>query len=862
MEGAPKGVRSFDELAKLCLKSTDWPSDSAMQHRSLGAILGRLDREEGLEWLTGRPAVQRALAGALGMEKGALLLALRPRQAAQDERRVTWAAMPLARGLDLVEEELFPGLPTEVLHPHLYDRLIWVAPSGSGRSLVGQWLTARGLGAHRSLARVDPANVPRERPLLLELGSAEGLTEDVLLSGICVAVPEPWEPPAGFGPCTVVRSPPVSELIEPLVRWACARFAERALLGPERLVSRIAQLAEQGLVASAGDVLGLVGLADAEGQEALDEVTLERAATAWLKRRARERLDPETPEYGWVRRSGLRTLVALARTVTTDEGDPLFCPRPFDAWSELLPENARHGPDLEWLKAALPEVEPSVRVSALERATEKLPPGAFRALRAFEHLGLFARDGSDRLALRPHWLVRVTESLALGELVTGPAFDWGEALLSPRMAPATMERLITTARARALPLEELIEPSASADPGYAAAIEGAVRALGAAELFDVHVGGDALEPLWDEQLRLSVALADGLVAPRIEHTPVAARNGGFWLCRGAWYLSLLAFGEALDAHQGRKHALLRPWLATEPPVGISALLDAVAEALERPDAPRELWGPAVALVSRLGALLGPLGAHRERHPLERAATVADEAAVGVLAWSSVAELAGDRLGTVGLAHLVQSRRLDPALFGQQVWQAFETAGMPSDGADALLSPELAPLVLPTAPSAALHVLLPAFVKLAEPPQLSPSQWLALFGAELGAVPARFFRLIPAALVGAAVDPTCRAGHREGLAVLWTRATAELTRVLMEELLATRPTRARELLFETAPPGVTLEVLGRLPPASTLLRGPAASLTAVRRFLHGRVAARSPGFRDAYKLLDELEGRVAALRAQS
>jgi hypothetical protein len=154
------------------------------------------------------------------------------------------------------------------------------------------------------------------------------------------------------------------------------------------------------------------------------------------------------------------------------------------------------------------------------------------------------------------------------------------------------------------------------------------------------------------------------------------------------------------------------------------------------------------------------------------------------------------------------------------------------------------------------------VELAEPPVLSPAQWLALFAGELGAAPARFFRLIPDALVGAAVDPACRAGHREGLAILWARSAADLTRVLVEELLAARSTQARELLFETAPPGVTEEVLARLPPSSALLRGPGASLTAVRRFLHGRVAARSPGFRGAYALLDELEGRLATLRAQS
>ncbi len=199
MEAAPHCVRSFDELAKLCLKSTDWPTEIQMQHRSLGAILGRLDRDEGIDCLTGRSTVQQVLAAVLGVPKGSLLLALRPRQTAQAERWLTWSSMPLARGLDLTEEELFPGIPAEVLHPARWDRLIWVAPSGAGRSLTGQWLKARGLAEHMTLPVLEGATLPRARPLLVELGSARELSSDLLGPGVCVAVPEPWEPPAGFG---------------------------------------------------------------------------------------------------------------------------------------------------------------------------------------------------------------------------------------------------------------------------------------------------------------------------------------------------------------------------------------------------------------------------------------------------------------------------------------------------------------------------------------------------------------------------------------------------------------------------------------------------------------------------------------
>jgi hypothetical protein len=627
-------------------------------------------------------------------------------------------------------------------------------------------------------------------------------------------------------------------------------------------VPALLTLHERGVIASAGDVLGLVGLADAEGMEQLEDPTLERAVRAWIRKRARERLDPEAPETAWVRRSGFETLAALVRRAATDSEDPLFCPRSFEAWSELLPESARHGPDLEWLKLALPRADPNLRLATLERATEKLPPGAFRVVRCFEHLGVLERRDGELLAARPHWLLRATESAALEALVTGPSFDWGEALLSPRMGRHTMERLVAAARARTLPLDELIEPDASGDVGYAAAVEGAVRALGAAELLGTHAGGDAFEALWNEQLRLVVTLPDGAVVPRIEHTDAAKRNGGFWLTRGAWYLALLALGEALDAHQGEAHALLRPWQATDPPAGIATLLDAVAAALERPDVPREFVGPSIGLISRLGALLGPLGHERQRHRLERAVTVADEAAVGVLAWPSVAALANDRIGCVGLAHLVGVRHLEPRVFAEQTWQAFESAGWPSSEAFALLSPEVAPLVMPFAPNTALVALAKEIVTLEVPPVLAPSQWLAVLGGELTGAPAGFFRRIPEGLVESAVDAACRSEHRDGLVALWSRAAPVLTRALVSELLAPPLTNGRRLLFETAPPAVIPDVLTRLPDASALLRGPIRTLETVRRFLHVQIAARAPGFRKAHALLDELETRLAAVHSYS
>jgi hypothetical protein len=630
----------------------------------------------------------------------------------------------------------------------------------------------------------------------------------------------------------------------------------------ELLVTRLVSLVELGLLESVGDVLGLIGIADAEGMAALEPKALERVAREWLKQRGRERLDQDAPEAAWLRQYGFDALVSLTRQVITDGEDSLFAPRTLEGWSELVPAELRPGPDLEWMKVALPTADPSLRPAALERASEKLPPGAFRILRCLEHTGVLTRDDDDALSLRPHWFGRVLLHHALARLVGGAAFDWGEALLSPATAPTTLDRLVDSARARTLVSEDIIEPAASSDAAYAAAIEGAVRALGAAELGGVHIGGDALESLWDEQLRLLVELPDRLVSPRIEHTPSHGRRGAFWLDRGAWYLALLAISEAFDSHQGRRHPLLRPWQATKPPVGMPALLDRVAHALDAGDATVDVIGAAVSLVTRLGAILGPLGHDGARHRLERAATVADEAALGVLPWSSVAALEGDRLALTGFSALVEQRRLDHAAIATQVWQAFADAGSPVMETGVLLAPELARIVLPHAPAATLPLLARSIAALAEPPALTPTQWATLLGSDAGELPLALYGHVPEALVGTAVDAACRAARSEALALLWGRFPRPLTRRVVHALTDPNAARVRQPLLESVPPEIGPEVLAELDSAETLLRGPAESIEAVRRFLHACIAGRGPGFRDAYALFDGIERHLEQLRAQT
>ncbi|MBM4364089.1 MAG: hypothetical protein FJ104_15520, partial [Deltaproteobacteria bacterium] len=67
MRSSPERPRSFGEVARAALASPSWTARPLPKPRSLAALLSKLDRGVDLGWLADRPAVQAALAEALGV---------------------------------------------------------------------------------------------------------------------------------------------------------------------------------------------------------------------------------------------------------------------------------------------------------------------------------------------------------------------------------------------------------------------------------------------------------------------------------------------------------------------------------------------------------------------------------------------------------------------------------------------------------------------------------------------------------------------------------------------------------------------------------------------------------------------------
>jgi hypothetical protein len=859
MSASGPELKSFDRLAKRCLESASWPEGSRMEFRSLGALFGKLDRDEQLDWLAARPEVQAVLAEVVGSTQDSIAAALKPAERPAPGRLVTWEAMPYARVFDLLEEDLFPGIPERVRRPGAWGRSVWVAPHGAGRTLAGQWLEARGLARVIRVERWAKAELPHVRPLFVELEAADTVSLEGVTPGICVAAPALSRVAETDG-VELVPTAPLASFADELVTWAASRLSSRAELDRDELLAYVMNVAiPRGVALSAGDALGLIGLADEFGVKALGSAPPRKVARDWLKRRAVERLGTTDASAIWLRRSGYDALLGLVTRLLTDVGASMFVPRTLDSWAALLPAELRRSPDPEWLRLVLSESGAKTTERELERALTKLPPGAFDTLRAFERVSLLRRTDGDRLTLGPHALVRIAAEEALSNLTHGSAFEWGDPLLSEEHAPHTMQRLLERAERGDFRPDDLVDPEADDNPAYAAAIEGALRALGLSALLGAELATDGLGSLWDEAMRLRLEMPSELPSPRIGFARERASDRGSWLLgHGAYLLAAIAFSEGLSESEGVRVPLLRPWHTAAVPAEFHRALDAIVDALLERAAPPGLASKAVLLVDRLRAALGPLGADGSAHRLERAAIVVDEAALGVLSWSSVAALSGDELATAGVGELLSVRRLEPAAFAEAVFQAYREASAPRAGAEALLDAELAPALWPFAPSELAAEILLA-MKPPALPELSVEQWRAILARDLDDAPLAWFEQAPAALLPELLSGASRARRRDVVERLFLERPDAMLENIELGFKAEQSEAFLALVLECAPNELSGAITERLPPVARLLAARAEELTALRRLLQRGVALRRGNFRACYTLLAELERRSVGLR---
>jgi hypothetical protein len=867
MQQAPTPVRSLGDLSRSALRSSDWPSDTKMQPRSLAALLSKLDRDQELDWLGDRPGAQLALAKALGASLDDVRARVRRRQEGAPGQVLRLRSLPAARAISLLEEPLFPGIPGEVLDPAGFGGVYWVARSGAGRSLVGRWLEARGLARFvRAESWADArAQLPLHGAVFVELQapSEPDLTDVPPDVRLCIAAPVAPRAPQGF---RLVSSPEPESYLPALVAWVAERLPQDGRFEPERVLAWLrAEPLERGIVDGPGAALGLCGVADELGPRALAE-GVDKLVRRYAQARFAASIDADAPYAAFFKKNGYGALVALVRRLLSEDPLPWDAPRPRERWLSLVPEELQREADLDWLKMTLGSGPGALRSADLERAARKLPPGAFRVVRCFEQAGLLEAAGADdTLKLAPRFLARTLLDEAVAALATASPIEWGTALLEgsaqSELEAHVLERARSTSGAS---LEPLLETSAPDNLFYVGALELGFVAAGLAVLEGAELPGELRESLFDDQLELMLELPGELPVPRVLRGSEAERQQR----HGLWLLAALSLSEELPKH-ARKHPLLRPWRGQDVDPRFGELLDLVSAALSSPQLGEAAALGALALIGRLRGDVGALVGVDTQHALEQPSVIVEEVMHGVLTWPSVAGLDRGRPGLLLRATRAAAITLDVpwAEVARAAWLAWDAAERPAEGADFLL-PDNDPegLFWAHIPRELLRPLLAdardkpmPFERLREEP------WAAIEDAVLDG------SLRPTPEIVEHAPPAVLDSWlgRRGLAPFQGAALGMLFQRLPERLL-----RVLSLHLETpdvAEAPQILALLGELPPSlleraveategKPLLRLPGPTLNGVRKLLHRAVSEGGGVGRRAYPILAELEQRLSTARA--
>jgi hypothetical protein len=581
---------AFSELARRMLKSEEWPKGHHLKEDTLATYLGHFDKGEKPQLLQKHPWLRQFLADYLRLSVDELderLAGRKPRQEQQNTRFPLWDIG--TRSLDLRVVHLPPAFPPAVLDPRQWP-VLWRAPSGSARTLVGSWLTVqKGVTFIRAETweEAQPTLPQKGGALFVALNSASGLpkVDEVPRSlTVCIAVDGPLQPssqtdPSGDGVMTlwspfesfqtstprplgttqtertwkVVRSPSVDQWLEKLVHWlaecrlsevdfdpqACLEWLRRDIL-PSRLIDGF------------GAAVGFVGLYANYNRKLPRNRSLPELAQYFIRTRLRSKSEEfDAPEF----KELWEYLQQLARALLTRSRHSWEQAQSTEEWCGLVRTGVASGA-LSWLSDPSNVQGMKLDARALRKRAESLPPESFLMIRALKQLRLLREQQHGMYVLRPRWVLATLLQQVADELVSTSSIAWGTALLNEYGAHLVLERLMERFRSGDFtPIKTLLSEQDLQSPAWVAALEGSFVALG---LTLLHGGQDphALAPaVFDLQQRLAVE-DRSLPLPRIGYGRDAKP---LFLRQGAWWLAAHVLSERLPALQGPAHPILNPW---------------------------------------------------------------------------------------------------------------------------------------------------------------------------------------------------------------------------------------------------------------------------------------------------------------
>jgi len=872
-----KGDISNSEVARQLRKAPfSWP-EKGVDARSFATYLGDFDKHRKLDWLEQHPKVEALLASYLDITPEELRARTSaepvPSSAAESAVISLWEVE--TRRIDLRQEPLPPAFPREVLDPKHWP-VLWRAPSGSGRSLVGRWLDARGKARFimaENWAEAAKQLGEQDQPVFIELISAEGLPPSSQgLSAICIAVDGAPAPSQPVDFAAIVRrarqerpfdwpqvaAPPVESWLKALVAWvaerlpastdfdedACLEWMRRALL-PERIMDRFET------------ALGFIGLfvkfsgRIRKGQSQMDLVRL------FLRMRGQQvdsaELVPTKPL--------LEALMRLARRLLLEERRSWRQARSRAEWFELL-HSRPDAEDLAYLQELSTRYSLGLDTRKLRDAAKEQPPGAHRVFQQLQQLQLLREKGPKRYVLQPSWLLTTLLQDAADRLLKEEPKAWGSVLLSQDGSLFVLRRLYARCgEGDWEPVRNLLEAPALESAPWVAALECTFRVLGLLTLLGRDVPRELLEQIMVLQQRL-VTERHEEPRPRLGFSD---ERDDLPMSLSGWFLAAHAMVEKLGFPQGRFHPVFTLEREAASPEVLNRVLSEIAHAVLTPRSSEVFCLSVLSLYGRLLSRTGslPSAIERERaHTLQLPEFLFQRFRDGEFEWEDFGGFHPWSQLFPLLRKYLEQRQVSWADFQRALWKAWLASGAELAWWMSRDEPWREELWSHIPPEGIRSGRLAAMLQEEWFPydKLGPEQWSAFLdqwkakkAPELDeriraweCVPARF---VEQALFGDVIHP-----HESSVfETLWRTAAPTVSKCLRDMVRQGRWPQAMNLAW-SAPPEERPDLL-------EFIRAEARREDAPRGmiifWLQGLIKSRAPEWRRAWELLHELAPPAAA-----
>jgi len=877
------GFDSFNKVAERLLASSEWP-DRDVSVRGLGNALRELDEGGRRPWLAKSAPRGAAIARELRMSDAEFADALADHPEPPRGTVLVLTDLPDGAPLDLLREDLFPGIPKEVLDPARWGPLLWwEAPGGAGKSLTGRWLQARSLARHvrAKVAEDLIANLGGDRPLFVELESPAGLDRLLDLTApegqpLCVAAafapPNPPEDPGqkrkrasqlrmGVPPAETssrwrhIATRPLPDWSDRLLEWVSHRLPSTTGFSLEPAKAVIA--AWKTRLRTPGDVLAVCGLLDQWGAEKVAR----GHPRAWehAVEMAFARVPDAAPPGEWLRGHAVALLRATVQRLATSPevewelSDLVEVGLSRTEWTELLPPEFVPDPDIASLREEALTAAGRGEALRPDRVMVRLQPGRGEVVRLLVEAHLLEARGDGRLVFRIRWLL-----LWAWELVLADSSDWGadrlgEAVLRRWAAPSLIEAFMSAfLRGDWGIASRAVDGWSGSDIARVALLEACFRAAGLALLQGAEIPEGLARALWERQCASLSARYEG-AGP----VPTVAWPGGHdpLLDDAAWHLAALALIERFPDHE-RERALetLSAAPGAPPREQLMTLLQNVGlpESVTSEGMRPLPWARgSLGLGSRLFARYGPIPRYPD-HP-HVTPIVAPAALIGAIrqgtALDAAAGSGGFNLHRVPLdilRHEAAEQEVPWTTVLAALWAADPQSSLGAYISHMLDGPDRDELWAACPPGRLAQEWMSGRSERVRLELLNEEQWAALLdlmgGQRRWPVEREFWELVPWSVIEPLLaDPQAPLTWATGAySVFWTRHPVETREAMLASLAA--GSRVGGDLLWSAPVGEAFALCEHPKPQLRLAAG---------RRLHGIVASRGERWREAWDALVRL-----------